>query len=229
MDIHKPKPWHGWREFLKEFGTIVLGVLVALGAEQAVETTHRYGEVREAREALREEIKTNAEILAFGREELKCLKPQVDAYAAWAAGGPKPPPFRTVLSRYVFNTWDTVKTGPVTHMPLHERLAISDFYDEMRNAETIINEQRAAALVLFGADERKVLGPEDAARILDAVGIEHRVGGFKAGEIAGLLDAAAKLGVRPPPLTPAERERLAWQCGGGRAPSQQGGSQTAPS
>ena len=223
MDIHKPKPWHGVREFLKEFGTIVLGVLVALGAEQAAEAAHRHGEVREARDALREEIRTNASILAFGREELKCLKPQVDAYAAWAAGGPKPPPFRTVLNRYVFNTWDTVKTGAVPNMPLPERLAISEFYDELRNAETIVGEERAAALVLFGADERKVLSPQDAARILDAVGIEHRVGGFKDGEIQGLLDAAAKLGVRPPPLTPADREQLARQCGSANAPSQVGG------
>jgi hypothetical protein len=30
MDIHKPKPWHGVREFLKEYVIIVVGVLTAL-------------------------------------------------------------------------------------------------------------------------------------------------------------------------------------------------------
>jgi hypothetical protein len=30
MDIHKPKPWHGLREFLKEYLIIVIGVLTAL-------------------------------------------------------------------------------------------------------------------------------------------------------------------------------------------------------
>jgi hypothetical protein len=30
MDIHKPKPIHNWREFLKEYAIIVLGVLTAL-------------------------------------------------------------------------------------------------------------------------------------------------------------------------------------------------------
>ena len=40
MEVHKPKPWHGWREFGKELATIVLGVLIALGAEQAVEALH---------------------------------------------------------------------------------------------------------------------------------------------------------------------------------------------
>ncbi len=40
MDIHKPKPWHGWREFLKEYVIIVVGVLTALAFEQGVEWLH---------------------------------------------------------------------------------------------------------------------------------------------------------------------------------------------
>ena len=52
MDIHKPKPWHGVREFLKEYVIIVVGVLTALGAEQAVEWLHWRHEVHQAREAL---------------------------------------------------------------------------------------------------------------------------------------------------------------------------------
>lgn len=37
MEVHRPKPIHRWREFLKEVGIIVLGVLIALAAEQSVE------------------------------------------------------------------------------------------------------------------------------------------------------------------------------------------------
>ncbi|HEY3951319.1 hypothetical protein [Phenylobacterium sp.] len=40
MDIHKPKPWHGLREFLKEYLIIVIGVLTALSAEAGVEWLH---------------------------------------------------------------------------------------------------------------------------------------------------------------------------------------------
>lgn len=36
QDIHNPKPWHGWPEFLKEIATIVIGVLIAVGAETVV-------------------------------------------------------------------------------------------------------------------------------------------------------------------------------------------------
>jgi hypothetical protein len=40
MDIHKPKPWHGLREFLKEYVIIAVGVMTALGAEAVVENLH---------------------------------------------------------------------------------------------------------------------------------------------------------------------------------------------
>lgn len=40
MEIHRPKAVHSWRELLKEIGIIVIGVVIALGAEQAVESLH---------------------------------------------------------------------------------------------------------------------------------------------------------------------------------------------
>ena len=56
MDIHKPKPAHSLREFLTEIGTIVCGILIALGLEQAIEAWHWHQVVGEEREALRDEI-----------------------------------------------------------------------------------------------------------------------------------------------------------------------------
>ena len=40
MHVHLPKPFHGWREFIGEVGIIVIGVLIALSAEQFVEFVH---------------------------------------------------------------------------------------------------------------------------------------------------------------------------------------------
>ncbi len=56
MDIHKPKPWHGVREFLKEYIIIVVGVLTALGAEQGVEWLHWRERAAEGRARLVTEI-----------------------------------------------------------------------------------------------------------------------------------------------------------------------------
>lgn len=40
MHFQLPKPIQGWRQFVGEVGIIVVGVLIALGAEQIVESIH---------------------------------------------------------------------------------------------------------------------------------------------------------------------------------------------
>ena len=57
VDIHKPKRWHGFREFLKEYLIIVVGVLTALGGEQIVETLHWRHQTHLAHEALAYDMK----------------------------------------------------------------------------------------------------------------------------------------------------------------------------
>ena len=48
MHFHLPKPLHGWRELAGEVAIIVVGVLIALAAEQVVETIHWHEKVRAA-------------------------------------------------------------------------------------------------------------------------------------------------------------------------------------
>jgi len=59
MDIHKPKPWHGVREFLKEYVIIVVGVLTALGAEQGAEWLHWRHVTEIAERSLRADVSEN--------------------------------------------------------------------------------------------------------------------------------------------------------------------------
>ena len=59
MHVHKPKPWHGAKELLREYLIIVLGVLTALAAEQAVEALHHRAQVREMTEKMRVESEEN--------------------------------------------------------------------------------------------------------------------------------------------------------------------------
>jgi hypothetical protein len=60
MHIHLPKAFHGWREFAKEVGIIVLGVVIALGFEQVAEAWHWRVEARHTRQALMSEIEYSA-------------------------------------------------------------------------------------------------------------------------------------------------------------------------
>src|SRR4051812_6333592 len=72
MDIHKPKPVHSPREFLAELGVIVLGILIALAAEQTVEALHWRHEVADAREAMVHEVTANLRILEVLRRQDQC-------------------------------------------------------------------------------------------------------------------------------------------------------------
>jgi hypothetical protein len=60
LDVHPPHhPTHTWKDFFIHIATIVVGLLIAVGLEQSVEWLHRRHEVRETREALRQEREEN--------------------------------------------------------------------------------------------------------------------------------------------------------------------------
>lgn len=62
MHVHLPKPLHGWREFFGEVGIIVVGVLIALAAEQVVENVHHHHEAELATRAIASELGNAAEV-----------------------------------------------------------------------------------------------------------------------------------------------------------------------
>src|SRR3569833_1608598 len=65
MHFHVPKPLHGWREFAGEVGIIVLGVLIALGTEQLVESQHWRAEVRDAKSAIHQDMAQSNRVFAY--------------------------------------------------------------------------------------------------------------------------------------------------------------------
>jgi hypothetical protein len=73
MHFHLPKPLHGWREFAGEVGIIVIGVLIALAAEQIVETAHRQQEGVQAERVIRSEIELNLGRLQSRRAIYSCV------------------------------------------------------------------------------------------------------------------------------------------------------------
>jgi hypothetical protein len=109
VEIHKPKPWHGWREFLKEIGIVVIGVLIALAGEQFVELLHRGEQARLAERAMRLELAEDDGPQAFGRAVIfPCLDRQLAAIHDGAAAAPANQ-LRSWVAGYAppVRTWDT--------------------------------------------------------------------------------------------------------------------------
>ena len=74
MDIHLPKPIHGWRALIGEVGIIVLGVLIALGFGQLAETIHEGTIAAQARDAVRAEVRENLWWLEYRGQREPCIR-----------------------------------------------------------------------------------------------------------------------------------------------------------
>ena len=145
MEIHrhKLKPIKNWREFAKEVGIIVLGVVIALGGEQAVEAIHHKSEVRELRAALNEELAFDMGVQQLSVAQIPCTQARVRELASWAGSwqahrplklaGAMPFPavrnFRTATWRYA--------AGPaISLLPLRQRTAYARFYDSIETVDS---------------------------------------------------------------------------------------------
>jgi hypothetical protein len=166
MDIHKPKPWHGVREFLKEYLIIVVGVLTALAGEQAVEAIHRHEEVAKAREALKLEVRRDLTNAVMNGREDRCLGQVLLLWEAYATGGPKPPMLKGAYNGLSSTTWDIVKTTAVPNMPLDERVTFANFYTTVQGQMTLIDVERDFARRLAGYARLPKLSPQEADDLL---------------------------------------------------------------
>jgi hypothetical protein len=77
MHLHLPKPLHGWRAFAGEVGIIVLGVLIALGAQQVAEGVQERSEARDSDRAIRGELELNMAKLRSRREVRTCVENRI--------------------------------------------------------------------------------------------------------------------------------------------------------
>ena len=78
LDVHVPQPTHTWKDFFIHVGTIVIGLLIAVGLEQTVETIHHRHQAAEARANIQEELSNNIKVLQFNLQHLVEGKQQLE-------------------------------------------------------------------------------------------------------------------------------------------------------
>lgn len=152
MHFHLPKPLHGWREFVGEVGIIVLGVLIALGAEQVLEDIHWRQETRAARDALNADASESLNSAVSRQEQQLCIDRRLqeiaDVFEDHSRGRPlniHGPVGRPVYYGGSQNAWQVeVADQSLSHMPLSEKLRFSDAFNSYANLkETLLREQDA--------------------------------------------------------------------------------------
>jgi hypothetical protein len=154
MHLHLPKPLHGWRALLGEVGIIVVGVLIALSAEQLVQSIHEREDVAQLRAALRAELADDRARWEGIRAQDRCTRQRLDELGRWVSSAPPGArlggnPFRVILFNMHSSAWDIAKTSSAAaRIPLKERLTYASLYGAMDNWRQFIDEENVNANAL---------------------------------------------------------------------------------
>jgi len=191
MDIHKPKPWHNWREFLKELGTIALGVGIALAAEQTVEYFHWRAQVRDAREVIASEMARNISFAISRMRMQPCMErrlARLDRILDDAADRERLPPLGgvglSIQSPWSNGAWESVVASQTaTHFSREEMARLSLVYRRVERIEAWNREESEAWTLILSMD-----GP--GRRLNDSYETELR----KAIRLAAYLNGVISIG-----------------------------------
>lgn len=151
MDVHKPKLVHNWREFLKEYGIIVLGVLTALLAEQAVQSFEWHHKVEAAIADMNNELSFGDGPQAYVRVSIHdCLATRLAAIRGSIESGDRGRAHDLIAGFWLPNrTWDSLAREAATasdisaHMPHDRMLQYRVTYEMVPDMERLAEKELA--------------------------------------------------------------------------------------
>jgi hypothetical protein len=207
MHIHKPKAAHGVREFLSEIGIIVVGVLIALALEQAVEWLHWSSEVQKARSSVHSEIAHNDQISALRAEAEPCVTRRLNAIEDVLEKAASRRPVAQVSDlrlpiNYALDdsNWTAHRASQtVTHFNDDELDALGRYYLQLGNLVYFIHLEDDAwsDLSVLNGDPAR-LGSEDVAALRRSLQRARFYNRMIAGLSREELSKSKALGVAPP-------------------------------
>ena len=168
MQVHLPKPLHGWRGFAGEVGIIVLGVLIALAAQQLAQNVQQRSEASDARQAIRNELEVNMARLASRENQKRCVErrmEEIQGLLDWAAknttivtpgwvGRPQYWSMQTVR-------WEAISQGGrAALLPADELADYGTLYSWMRNINGVMTTEQADWARLRTLEHMSRLSPE---------------------------------------------------------------------
>ena len=201
-----PTPINGWRVFWGEVGIIVLGVLIALGAQQVVEAINWKREVAGFRDAIREEVNLDLGTYPYRARQKPCITTRLDELQRWLDGwregrGEKLlGPIGMTTSHVIrTNVWDSRDPDTFAHLPRHEKLEYSFLYSEFANNEVHRLDEREAWLQLASFDGATLLDHQDQMRLQGLI-FRARIRDQRIDDNYGrFIKRAAALGLHPEP------------------------------
>ncbi len=210
MDIHKPKLWHGARELLKEIGTIVIGVLIALGGEQAVEWLHWRGRAAQAEVQMRQDAAVVLKQMLERQDIQACqdallvrIRDRLLASGSdWAPmapfythGPPKGSVYGHPMRPWPETAWrNAVASTAATHLPDATLVHFSHIFDSADRAAQDQAIEHEASSELNALDQHLTLTPDGKLTFLRIIYAERARNRLFAYEANGALADFKALG-----------------------------------
>ena len=151
MRSHPLKPLHGWRQFIGEVGIIVLGVLIALGASQLVDSAHEEQVKRDTLLAANAEVTTGLQNFVNRRLLEPCIERRFEEVAALLAASPKggyhAPSWIGRPQFWGFDSaaWDAATAGGrVALLSLNQQTTLGGLYSQLQDLTVLEREEQKA-------------------------------------------------------------------------------------
>jgi len=183
------EPPNGWRGFLADVAVVVIGVVLALLAQEFAQSLQWQKDVAAQRSALRAMAEDNLKVIAFRKFQEPCVGRRLGEvetlFRLHHAGqpirllGPIGLPYKWGSDR---SAWDiALSDASLSHMPLAERRRFGNAVDVYDNAASLMNQEYAIWLRLQPLDHPELLESEDWAPLRQAFGearaLDARVSG----------------------------------------------------
>jgi hypothetical protein len=202
MDFHLPKPLHGWREFAGEVGIIVLGVLIALGAEQVVQSIHESRVKRETVKAAKAELATAFANFVNRRLLESCIERRLDEVSGLLSASAKPayrPPSwigRPQLWGFDSAAWDAASTGGrVPLLSQDEQTKIGSLYIQLHDLVSLERDEQKAWAEIRQLEGLPDVDPQTRASVRSALAQARLVNWNINVDLEQTISRATKMGI----------------------------------
>lgn len=172
MDLSQLRPRRGWRELAGELAIIVLGVFIALGADQAVSNWNQRSQMRELRAAIDNEVAAGLAIWDARVLQESCVEARLVELERWLHGWREDRPQRLLGPIYApisgpsgTSVWESRDPAVMTQMPLDVKLAYGEIYDQFANNEVQRLDERMTWLSLAEFDGAERLDDASLMRL----------------------------------------------------------------
>jgi hypothetical protein len=204
VEIHKPHAAKTWKEFFIELGTITLGVLIALAAEQAVEWWRWRGQVAEARGVIATEMAQNLVGAVLRLRTEGCIERRLDALSdivdAASRSGQLPPVGvigQPPLRQWRSGAWQSVVAAETaTHFPRQQLADLGSLYLQVERMEGLSQFEFQAWSNLYAmVGPGRRLDPASEADLRNALSLARATSRSYASQALTLVNRTRALGL----------------------------------